>query len=142
MIKRLDQSSVASLVELIEKYFSDGWTESMLISAFKRDDFYAYGFFENQLLTGFITYTVGEDFADLEDVLIVPDYRKRGQAKQLLGFMLNDLSDKGVNKILLEVRKSNAPAINLYEAFGFKVISKRKKYYQDGEDAFVMIKEN
>ncbi len=142
MIKRLDKSFVASLVELNEKYFSDGWTESMLLSAFNRADFYAYGFFENQLLTGFITYTVGEDFADLEDVLVVPEYRKKGQAKQLLEFMINDLSNKGVKKILLEVRNSNVPAINLYETFGFKVLSKRKKYYIDGEDALVMIKEN
>jgi ribosomal-protein-alanine N-acetyltransferase len=39
----------------------------------------------------------------------------------------------------LEVRTSNAPAIALYERFGFKSVGTRPRYYQDtGEDAIIM----
>ena len=45
--------------------------------------------------------------------------------------------------ITLEVRKSNARAIGLYEKFGFKSLGYRKKYYQDNnEDALIMWSEN
>ena len=47
----------------------------------------------------------------------------------------------GVNKVFLEVRSSNISAIALYEKKGYTKISVRKKYYADGEDALVMVKE-
>ena len=41
----------------------------------------------------------------------------------------------------LEVRVSNVKAIALYQKFGFKNVSVRKRYYSNGEDAYLMIKE-
>ncbi len=39
----------------------------------------------------------------------------------------------------LEVRRSNAVAIHLYEREGFRAAGTRRRYYQDnGEDALVM----
>jgi ribosomal-protein-alanine N-acetyltransferase len=39
----------------------------------------------------------------------------------------------------LEVRPTNAPAIALYERFGFRSAGTRRRYYQDtGEDALIM----
>jgi ribosomal-protein-alanine N-acetyltransferase len=41
--------------------------------------------------------------------------------------------------VTLEVRTTNENAMKMYEAFGFKVIGRRKGYYTDnGEDAIVM----
>ena len=45
------------------------------------------------------------------------------------------------NSIILEVRKSNFPAINLYLKFGFSELGIREKYYNDGEDAIIMKRE-
>jgi ribosomal-protein-alanine N-acetyltransferase len=39
---------------------------------------------------------------------------------------------------MLEVRRSNAPAIALYRALGFLHDTVRRGYYQDGEDAVLM----
>jgi ribosomal-protein-alanine N-acetyltransferase len=44
----------------------------------------------------------------------------------------------GIEKAILEVRRSNLPAIRLYERLGFEPAGVRKGYYQDtGEDALV-----
>ena len=40
--------------------------------------------------------------------------------------------------VLLEVRRSNRPAIRLYRAFGFTAMGLRRDYYADGEDAIEM----
>jgi ribosomal-protein-alanine N-acetyltransferase len=42
--------------------------------------------------------------------------------------------------LTLEVRPSNLNAINLYIKSGFKQVSVRKAYYNNGEDAFLMYK--
>jgi ribosomal protein S18 acetylase RimI-like enzyme len=43
----------------------------------------------------------------------------------------------GIESIFLEVRESNQNAIKLYQHHGFMLISKRQKYYSNGEDALV-----
>jgi ribosomal-protein-alanine N-acetyltransferase len=40
----------------------------------------------------------------------------------------------------LEVRISNIPAQNLYKKFGLEIVSVRKDYYSDHEDAYLMVK--
>ena len=45
----------------------------------------------------------------------------------------------GAAQFTLEVRRSNAVAIHLYEREGFRAAGTRRRYYQDnGEDALVM----
>ena len=45
-----------------------------------------------------------------------------------------------VEKVFLEVRISNLPAIRLYQKQGYKIAGRRKYFYQDtGEDAYTMV---
>ncbi len=141
MIKRLDKSYIGMLASVKEEFFPDGWNEDMLIDAFETDGFAAFGIFENDVLAGFITYTVGLDFADLQDLFVFPKFRRKGYAKELLLYFIDEIKKEKTNKIFLEVRPSNAAAVNLYEKAGFVKIFLRKKYYADGEDAAVMVKE-
>ena len=59
----------------------------------------------------------------------------------LLSFYLELAKMSGVKNVSLEVRASNNVAISLYEKNGFKFSHKREKYYKNGEDALVLIKE-
>jgi ribosomal-protein-alanine N-acetyltransferase len=70
-----------------------------------------------------------------------PDYRGRGIAQQLLEHVLDVARQTGCSLATLEVRRSNVPAINLYERAGFKTVHVRARYYQDDdEDALVMLR--
>jgi ribosomal-protein-alanine N-acetyltransferase len=40
--------------------------------------------------------------------------------------------------MVLEVRKSNLPAIQLYQSLQFVITHVRKSFYSDGEDAYQM----
>ena len=79
--------------------------------------------------------SISEDFADIQDVFVEPDYRRRGIANKMLTELLKTLQ---VNAITLEVRESNVPAIALYEKYGFEAVHIRKNYYKNGEDALLM----
>ena len=46
----------------------------------------------------------------------------------------------GAERMLLEVRVSNARAIGLYEKYGYCRYGLREHYYADGEDAYLMTK--
>jgi ribosomal protein S18 acetylase RimI-like enzyme len=56
----------------------------------------------------------------VENIAVLPDQRGKGIAKQLLNYMFDTYSEKGVNRFTLEVDIHNAPAIKLYESIGFR----------------------
>lgn len=72
-------------------------------------------------------------------IAVLPEYRGRGIATALLKKAMNALrSEYGCDEVFLEVRVSNLQAISLYEKLGFSKVDVVKRYYVDGEDAYVM----
>jgi [ribosomal protein S18]-alanine N-acetyltransferase len=65
-------------------------------------------------------------------------FQRRGLASALLTELYGQVADPDA-RFTLEVRRSNAVAIHLYEREGFRAAGIRRRYYQDnGEDALVM----
>ena len=72
-------------------------------------------------------------------VATLPEFRRRGMARALLAQAIDHAQEKGARTILLEVRRSNVPAIQLYRSFGFFTSNVRPRYYADNlEDAVEM----
>lgn len=72
------------------------------------------------------------------NVATSPAFRRRGVAATLLRHAFARSRKLGCERAFLEVRVSNSGAIALYGTFGFNPVSRRKRYYADGEDALVM----
>jgi ribosomal-protein-alanine N-acetyltransferase len=76
---------------------------------------------------------------ELEFVLVAPHARRRGIGVALMETVLAWARDLGAKEIWLEVRKSNVPAVRLYERCGFAITGSRPGYYVDPvEDALLM----
>jgi len=72
-------------------------------------------------------------------IAVLPEYRRRGIAKALLTRAMKILKEEyGCEEVYLEVRVSNQPAISLYRKLGFDVVKISRRYYVDGEDAYIM----
>jgi len=79
------------------------------------------------------------DQGELANVAVRPEYAGRGYARQLLDGMFVLAKGRGVETVFLEVRDSNARAVDLYRSFGFTDVGRRKNYYEKPrEDAVVM----
>lgn len=79
------------------------------------------------------------DEAHITNIAVDPSLRRQGIARRLMTDLLSRMVDAGALCSTLEVRASNAPAINLYESLGFTTSGRRKNYYPDNkEDAIVM----
>ena len=128
MIKQL---SLADIDELLSEDFdfSDGWSEKDLRSALELGRFVALGFFEDDVLLGYVTYSLSTDTADIEGLAVKRKFRRKGIATKLLEDAEKIIASLNKEKIFLEVRESNITAKMLYEGQGFCKISVRKKYY-------------
>ena len=79
--------------------------------------------------------------ADILNVAVAPAARRRGLAAALMTELEARLAPKGVERITLEVRASNLPAIRLYEGLGYVQAGLRKGYYEKPrEDALILQK--
>lgn len=87
---------------------------------------------------GYCNYWLVLDEASLLSIAVHPDHRGRGVAGVLLDHMLQEARRAGCLRAILEVRRSNQPALALYQRRGFTVSYLRRAYYGDGEDALVM----
>lgn len=95
----------------------------------------------NKTLIGFILFSHVIDEATLLNIVIHPQWRRHGFARELLLFGLRELTQRGATRCLLEVRVSNFGAIELYSSLGFEVDGKRRDYYpahEGREDALLM----
>ena len=79
---------------------------------------------------------------DILNVCVSPAARRRGIAEALMLELEARLAPRGLEKITLEVRSSNEPAIRLYEKLGYARVGVRKGYYEKPrEDALILQKE-
>ncbi len=92
----------------------------------------------NDTLVGYLIGMQGADEAELLNIGVIPEARRRGVGRGLMKIWLERLFERGVKSVYLDVRTSNHPAIQLYESFGFNVAGCRPHYYSDGEDSLVM----
>ena len=89
-------------------------------------------------LAGYLCLKQVLDEAEILDVAVQHGFRGRGVGKALVEWALSFCRERGVALLLLEVRAGNAEAIGLYRRLGFAETGRRRKYYDNGEDAILM----
>jgi len=78
------------------------------------------------------------DEGHILDVAVHPEVRGGGVGRLLVEKVLEECRGNGASFVSLEVRESNLPAIALYRKMGFAEVGKRKRYYENGENALMM----
>lgn len=94
---------------------------------------------EKDLLVGFVGVWFMVDEAHITSIASKESHRGKGIGELLLIGATELAHLHKTRLVTLECRVSNTVAQNLYKKYGFKIVGRRKAYYQDnGEDAFVM----
>lgn len=94
-------------------------------------------------VAGFCAFWKIADQIHINNLAIRPDLRGRGLGRLLLTQVLQDADAMAAPSATLEVRRSNTPALRLYERAGFRVTGVRPSYYTHPvEDALVLWRGN
>lgn len=91
-------------------------------------------------VAGYAVLSMGAGEAHVLNLCVEQAMRRQGIGGKLLMTVLAHARDHGIRDAFLEVRRSNKPAIALYQSIGFECVGQRRGYYQahDGrEDALV-----
>ena len=129
---------VSQVADLERVCFADPWNEDSVGSELENPLSLWLVAVSDHRVVGYIgsQSVLGE--ADIMNVAVSPEFRRRGIAEMLL----ITLAEQSVYCMTLEVRQSNAPAITLYEKLGFGQVGCRRGYYRNPkEDALILRKE-
>lgn len=92
-------------------------------------------------LRGFVVLMPGVGEAELLNIAVAAAHQRRGLGEKMLERICEIAAAQHLDRIFLEVRASNLPAIALYRRAGFGQVGLRRGYYRNAagsEDALVM----
>lgn len=139
-IRKADEKDAFVLSQIDKECLSsECWSEKVFSENLRREDTFTLIAECDGREAGFINIIKVLDEADINTVVVLPSFRRKGIADMLLSEIFY-LCDE-INAFHLEVRESNIPAISLYRKNGFETDGMRKNFYSSpSENAILMTK--
>ncbi len=136
-IRRLTYADLPQVVAIERRAFPAPWSLAMFVLELSKPAGVCLAAVRDGVVSGYLVCSRYADVWHLMNVAVAPEARRQGIAGSLMAELLARLPRNA--QITLEVRRSNAPALAMYEALGFRAAGVRPRYYQDnGEDALIM----
>ncbi len=138
-IRPLGYSDLPQVIAIERRAFPTPWSLAMFVLELSKPSGVCLAAIDGDTgkVAGYLICSRYDRVWHLMNIAVDPASRRRGIARGLLEEMLDRAGPD--EQYTLEVRTSNAPAISLYEQFGFRSAGTRPRYYRDtGEDAVIM----
>ena len=136
-VRPLGYSDLPQVIAIERRAFPTPWSLAMFVLELSKPSGVCVAAVEEGRVAGYLICARYDQVWHLMNIAVDPPARRRGIATALLSEMIRRAGP--YRQYTLEVRTSNAPAIALYERFGFRSAGTRPRYYHDtGEDALIM----
>jgi ribosomal-protein-alanine N-acetyltransferase len=137
-IRPLGYADLPQVMAVERRSFSTPWSLAMFVLELSKPSGVCLAAIDGDgKLVGYLILARYDTVWHLMNIAVDPSRRRDGIARALLDQMI-ERGGRG-QPYTLEVRTSNAPAIALYQRFGFLAAGTRPRYYRDtGEDAMIM----
>lgn len=147
-IREMKLSDVPQVVQIEQSAFSRPWSEKSFSDAvadanavFLVAEEHVVNSCEDEadIVVGYIGMYLSPPEGDISNVAVAEVFRGGGIGGALVAAMQGQAERSGIDRIYLEVRCSNTPAIRLYKKAGFEEIGVRRNFYDlPREDAKLM----
>jgi len=140
MIRKMSQNDLDAVNAIEMQAFQDPWSKQDFINELESNPYSCIYVKEiNGEVVAYVDLWIAYENAEIANIAVKKEFLHQGIASELMQYCLQKIQQSKCENFTLEVRVSNMNAIKLYEKFGFQTVSKRKKYYADGEDAYLMV---
>ena len=137
-IRQLVYADLPQVVAIERRAFPTPWSLAMFVLELSKPSGICLAAIEGRRLLGYVVCSRYDTVWHVMNVAVDPRRWRRGIGTALLEELFAR-ADAPHEQYTLEVRVSNAPAIQLYERFGFRAAGRRRAYYRDNrEDALIM----
>ena len=138
IVEKMTIEDALKIEKNFEEKFDDFWNINILKSELLNDNSLYFVAKKHNEILGFVGILINVDFTEITNIVVKKDFRKSGIGKMLLEKIIEETKKKNKDIIYLEVNENNKSAINLYEKYKFQEVGRRKKYYNQKDDAILM----
>jgi ribosomal-protein-alanine N-acetyltransferase len=141
----ISPAQIDEVLAVEEASFTNPWTREMYLAELEnRSISFCYLAREDEgNVVGFCSFWRVLDELHINNLAVLPAFRRAGVASALLARVLVEGAKLGTRRATLEVRRSNEAARLLYERFGFSIAGVRRGYYTNPvEDALILWRES
>jgi len=131
-------ADAAAIADVFARCLPDAWTEGMIRDSLLHGCRGLLAESAGGRLEGVVLIQPVPPEAEILQVAVPPDLRRRGLGRRLVRGALSLAASGGAESVFLEVRPTNASALALYLAEGFAQVGRRRAYYRNGEDALLL----
>jgi ribosomal-protein-alanine N-acetyltransferase len=137
-IRRLTYADLPQVIAIERRAFPTPWSLAMFVLELSKPSGICLTALRDGRIVAYCVCSRYDTVWHLMNIAVDPDAQRQGIATALLARLSERVNDDEA-RFTLEVRRSNAPAITLYERHGYRAAGLRRRYYQDnGEDALIM----
>lgn len=141
LVRELREGDIPELSRIEAESFSMPWSAEAFRDLLTRSYCTYFVALADGKLAGCCGYTDTCHEANIDNVVVAPEYRNHGIAQAMLKRLIERGENSGIEAYTLEVRASNTAAIHIYEKFGFHSEGIRPNFYEKPvEDAVIMWK--
>ncbi len=134
---------INEMLKIEKRSFHSHWSRQTFVDELSSENGHYVAARQDGRILGYSGFRYVLDEGHITTLAVAPRMRKKGVGTKLIERLIKDASAKGLKKLFLEVRQSNIAAQKIYKKLGFKVIDRRREYYQHpSEDALVMQNDN
>lgn len=135
---------ICQIVDIEQQLFVDNWHYQDIKEILSGFGVGVLILKDNDNVMGYCIYNIVFEIAEILRIATCPSQQKKGVAQKLMNEFIQLCQLHHAERILLEVRATNMPAICFYQKNGFYQIDVRKNYYQDDKgkiDALILQKD-
>ncbi len=142
MIRKCTLSDLESIILLENECFKSPLSRETLSRDLNSNPLSNYLCYEeNGIVKGYIGLWL-TDIGSIINFAVTENSRRLGIGKKLIEETINVFNNNNINEISLDVRESNIVALSLYKKYNFKEVYVRRNYYENKENAIVMVRSN
>ena len=139
-LREMNPADVDEVLRIEQQAHAHPWTRGNFTGALNSGSICKV-YEDGEEMLGYVVLMPALDEIELLDITIAAQHQRKGLGRRLLDEAMAIARGMGMRRMLLEVRPSNAAALELYRAAGFSEIGLRRGYYPTDngrEDAMVM----
>ena len=138
-IRIAKEQEIEEIARLEQEIFPDPWSLKALRDTWNQKQAQILGAWLDGQMAGYVIVYFAADESEIARIAVDEKFRRQGVAGALLDGMERVLAGKGIVRLMLDVRKSNAAALRFYLSRAFKEDGVRKNFYTNPiEDAILM----
>lgn len=141
IVRPMSFSDIEAVDSLTHLVFPDPWPKASYQSELDNELAHLFVLTYAEMVIGYCHFWVTFDSVSLIQFAIHPAVQGKGFGALLMNdFLIRVENLEEVRAITLEVRTHNDAAIALYLNNGFQIINTKRQFYQNGDDAYYMVK--